>query len=198
MGHRNKHSPCQRRQRSRRKTQETANCCPKNDNPYGIHRCLSVRIHFLPPTRSRKGIISRKCKHDTRRIDDLSCSGDILMDYQPGDPIQTHSHTCTTMIKLQIVSMPVFPSVLRNSWPMGRGSVDAKRSETDAVAKDAAINRIQPSAAVPATPIKMAKGAARAAPADYGRCQSLVTQVVVPTRPLPIRVLQNHLEKSKV
>jgi hypothetical protein len=81
---------------------------------------------------------------------------------------------------------------------MGRGSVVAKRSETDVVAKDAAISISQPSTEVPATPIKMAKGAARAAPADYGRCQSLVTQVVVPTRPPLIRVLQNRLERVKV
>lgn len=45
---------------------------------------------------------------------------------------------------------------------MGRGSVVVSTSATDAVAKDAAIRRIHPRPAVPATPIRIANGAARA------------------------------------
>lgn len=65
--------------------------------------------------------------------------------------------------------MPLFPIVFRKSWPMGRGRVDEIRPETDSVAKDAAINKIHPRAAVPPTPMRIAKGAARAAPATYRR-----------------------------
>ena len=64
------------------------------------------------------------------------------------------------------VSMPFFPSVSRKSCPIGSGNVVVSRSETEVVAKDAAMRRIHPSPAVPATPIKMASGAAREAPAD--------------------------------
>jgi hypothetical protein len=48
---------------------------------------------------------------------------------------------------------------------MGRGNVVVSISGTDAVAKDAAIRRIHPRPAVPATPISIANGAALAAPA---------------------------------
>lgn len=48
---------------------------------------------------------------------------------------------------------------------MGSGRSLSRRREGDAVAKDAAMERIQPRAAVAPTPRRMAMGAARAAPA---------------------------------
>src|SRR5882762_5942606 len=80
-------------------------------------------------------------------------------------PKYKQSHTCTTIIKPQIMSIPLFPRVVKKSWPIGRGSLVASISETGEVAKDAAIRRIHPRPAVPATPIRIASGAARAAPA---------------------------------
>src|SRR6202042_363776 len=74
-------------------------------------------------------------------------------------------HTCTTIIKPHIINIPFFPRTSKKSCAMGRGSVDENTSETDAVANDAAIRRIHPRLAVPATPMRIAYGAARAAPA---------------------------------
>lgn len=45
----------------------------------------------------------------------------------------------TTMMKLQIASMPCLPSTLRKSWAIGSGRVVLRRSETEVVAKEAAI-----------------------------------------------------------
>ena len=73
--------------------------------------------------------------------------------------------TWTTMIKLQMASMPRFPSTSRKSWPIGSGRGDASRSGTDAAAKEAAIKSSQLREAVAPTPMRMAMGAARAAPA---------------------------------
>ena len=60
--------------------------------------------------------------------------------------------------------MPLFPRTSKNNWPIGRGSGVVITEETDAVAKDAAIRRIHPRLAVPATPMRIANGAERAAP----------------------------------
>lgn len=50
---------------------------------------------------------------------------------------------------------------------MGKGRFVVSRSATDTVAKDAAIRRIHPRPAVAATPKRIAKGAALAAPETY-------------------------------
>lgn len=60
--------------------------------------------------------------------------------------------------------MPFLPSTLRNSWPIGSGRSVPRRLSTDAVAKDAAISSSQPKDAVAATLIRIARGAALAAP----------------------------------
>ena len=52
--------------------------------------------------------------------------------------------TCTTMIKLQMVNMPLFPSVSKNSCPIGKGRSEFRRSVTDLVANDAAMKRSHP------------------------------------------------------
>jgi hypothetical protein len=54
------------------------------------------------------------------------------------------------MIKLQMASIPLFPRTSRNSWAMGKGRVVESKSETEKVAKDAAMNRSQPKEAVAA------------------------------------------------
>jgi hypothetical protein len=63
--------------------------------------------------------------------------------------------------------MPFFPRVFKKSCPIGRGRVVVSTSGTDLVAKEAAIRKIHPRPEVPATPMRIAKGAARAAPATY-------------------------------
>lgn len=73
--------------------------------------------------------------------------------------------TCTTMIKLQIASMPLWPRTSRKSWPMGKGNVLSQVAVTLAVAKDAAMSSSQPRTAVALTPTRIAIGALRAAPA---------------------------------
>ncbi|PSR73311.1 hypothetical protein PHLCEN_2v10839 [Hermanssonia centrifuga] len=73
--------------------------------------------------------------------------------------------TWTTMIKLQRASMPFFPSTSSISCPIGKGRSVARRSDTEAVANEAAIKSSQPRDAVAPTLTRMAKGAARAAPA---------------------------------
>jgi hypothetical protein len=66
-------------------------------------------------------------------------------------------------MKDQIASIPLLPRVSRKSWPIGRGSDDPMRSDTEFVAKEAAISSNQPRLAVEATPTIMAIGAAKAA-----------------------------------
>ena len=68
-------------------------------------------------------------------------------------------------MKLQIVSIPFFPNTSRKSWPIGRGSGESSKSETDAVAYEAEMYRSQPRDDVSPTPTRMAIGAARDAPA---------------------------------
>jgi hypothetical protein len=128
-----------------------------------------MNVHSFPPTGSREGIVSSECEHDTGRVNNLCCSSNILNKLLVKQIFNnsTRSLTCTTMMRLQMANMPLFPSTSRKSCPMGRGSVDNSRSDTDEVAKDAAIRRIHPRLAVAATPIRIAKGAERAAPADY-------------------------------
>ena len=70
---------------------------------------------------------------------------------------------CTTMIRLQIASIPRLPSTFRKSWPIGSGRSVPRSCETEAVAKEAAMNSSQPSDAVAPTPTSIAMGAARAA-----------------------------------
>lgn len=69
------------------------------------------------------------------------------------------------MIKDQIASIPRFPSTSRNSWPIGKGKSLPRSEETEVIANEDAINNIQPKLAVAPTPINIAIGAARAAPA---------------------------------
>ena len=64
-----------------------------------------------------------------------------------------------------MASMPCFPSTLRKSWPIGSGRVELRMSSTDAVANDAAMKRSHPSEEVAKTLMRIAMGAARAAPA---------------------------------
>lgn len=68
-------------------------------------------------------------------------------------------------MKLHIANIPLLPKVFRNSWPIGNGKSEFKRSVVDVVAKDAAMKRIQPTISVKSTPTMMAIGAAREAPA---------------------------------
>lgn len=65
------------------------------------------------------------------------------------------------MIKLQIVSMPRFPSTSRKSWPIGKGRSVARSEETDVVAKEAEMSNSHPRISVLATPTMMAMGALR-------------------------------------
>ena len=67
-------------------------------------------------------------------------------------------------MKLQMASMPRFPKTLKNNCPMGRGRVVVSRSDTDEVAKDAAMSNIHPRITVPVTPVMIAIGADLAAP----------------------------------
>lgn len=73
--------------------------------------------------------------------------------------------TCTTTMKLQIVSMPRLPSTSRKSWPIGNGRFDVRSEETDDVAKDAETRTSHPRISVLATPRMMAIGALRCASA---------------------------------
>lgn len=68
-------------------------------------------------------------------------------------------------MKLQIVSIPRFPSTSRKSWPIGNGRFVARSEETDFVAKDAEMSSNHPRISVLATPRMMAIGALRWAPA---------------------------------
>ena len=68
------------------------------------------------------------------------------------------------MMKLQMVSMPRFPKTFKNNCPICRGRVVASRSDTDEVAKDAAMSNIHPRITEPTTLIMIAAGADLAAP----------------------------------
>jgi hypothetical protein len=65
----------------------------------------------------------------------------------------------------QIASIPRLPRLLRNSWPIGKGSWVDSSSEMEELANEAAMNNIQPRDVVNPTDTSMAIGAARAAPA---------------------------------
>jgi hypothetical protein len=69
------------------------------------------------------------------------------------------------MIKDHMASMPCLPRTVRKSWPIGSGRSVERMSVTDVVANEAAIKSNQPSEAVAKTLMRIAIGAARAAPA---------------------------------
>jgi len=73
--------------------------------------------------------------------------------------------TWTTMMKLHIASIPLFPRTSKKSWPMGSGKVLVNKLVTEAVAKEHAMKRSQPNTCVPNTPTRIATGAVRWAPA---------------------------------
>ena len=64
-----------------------------------------------------------------------------------------------------MASIPFLPSWFKNTWPIGKGRSVFKISATFVVAYDAAMNNSQPKDAVKPTPVSIAIGAARAAPA---------------------------------
>lgn len=95
------------------------------------------------------------------------------------------NRTCTTMIKLQIASMPFFPKTSRNNWPIGRARSELRRLSTDVSAKEAAMRVSHPRDAVAPTPTRMAMGAARAAlvvSSDMCAAESSVDRVNVKSR----------------
>lgn len=68
------------------------------------------------------------------------------------------------MMHDQMANIPRFPRVLRKSWPMGSGRSVARMSNTEVVAKDAAMYSSHPRPAVAPAATMIAMGAARAAP----------------------------------
>lgn len=72
--------------------------------------------------------------------------------------------TWTTIIRLHIANIPCLPSTLKNNWPIGKARSVLSKSGTDVKAKDAAIRVSHPSEAVAPTPMRIAMGAAFAAP----------------------------------
>jgi hypothetical protein len=89
-------------------------------------------------------------------------------------------------MKLHIASIPRFPRTSRNSWPIGSGRVVAKSFGTDAVANEAAMYISQPKSCVAPTPIMIAMGAARAAPATSSEMCAAESSVVDARRISPV------------
>lgn len=73
-----KFSPCEGSESRLREPKAPEHARRYHDEPYSVHRCLSVVIHFFPPTRSREGVISCESEYHSRGIDSLSSTGDIL------------------------------------------------------------------------------------------------------------------------
>ena len=74
-------SPSQRRKGGLAESKQPTNTRKNHHKPYSVDRSLSIMIHFLPPSRSGECIISCESKYNTRSIDPLRCTSDILQKF---------------------------------------------------------------------------------------------------------------------
>ena len=99
------------------------------------------------------------------------------------------------MMKLQIASIPFFPSTSRKSCPMGNAKSVLRRSDTDAVANEAAMRINHPRVAVPAAPTIIAIGAAFAAlVVSSEMCAAESSAIIVKEVPNQTDMLDTHIQ----